>query len=224
MRASNSSLVYASTVSFTGSPTLTSETDCSGTVSSSRSGSTRTTVATLRAARDVVADADHALRDQAREWRAHTGVGDRLAREGDAGVRRLERAVRLLRRVQRNLILLPRRFDLGPSLIELALRDDLLIEQRTDAVELRLRPIERCLGVHDVGHLLRLERLAGREAEPRLDLRGIGFRLLKLRGCLGRGDAGQERALLNSRASLDRNLDHAADGLSAHLGLFVGGQ
>ena len=32
MRASNSSLVYASTVSFTGSPTLTSETDCSGTV------------------------------------------------------------------------------------------------------------------------------------------------------------------------------------------------
>jgi len=37
---------YASTDSETGRPGLISETDCSGMVSSSRSGSTRTTVAT----------------------------------------------------------------------------------------------------------------------------------------------------------------------------------
>ena len=174
--------------------------------------------------RDVVADADHALCHEAREWRADTGVGDGLPGECDARASGLEQAVRLLRRVQRNLILLPRGFDLGPSLIELALRNDLLIEQRSDAVELCLRPIERCLGVHDVWHLLRLERLSGCEAEPRLDLRGIGFRLLKLRGGLGRGDAGEERALLNPCASLDRNLDHAACGLRAHLRLLVGDQ
>ena len=122
----------------------------------------------LRAAGDVVADADDALRDQAGERCPDAGVGDRLAGHRDARARGLERAVRLLRRVQRDLVLLPRRLDLRPALVVLALRDDLLIEQRPDAVELRLGVIERRLGVHDVGHLLRVERLV-RASRPSRD-------------------------------------------------------
>ena len=44
-----------------------------------------------------------------------------------------QRAIRLLRDVLRHLVLLPRRVDLRPALVVLALRHDLLIEQRTNS-------------------------------------------------------------------------------------------
>ena len=104
-----------------------------------------------------------------------TVSADGLARQIDAGARRLQRAERLLRAVLRRLVLLPRRLHLRQPLLVLGLRDDLLIEQRLDAVEVGFGPVERRLGVQDVGHADRIERLAGGQAEPRFELRGVGL-------------------------------------------------
>ena len=81
-----------------------------------------------RAARDVVADADQPLGDDPGQRCAHGGVGDRLAGERDPGASALERAIRLIGEVLRRLILLARRLELRTALVELALRDDLLVD------------------------------------------------------------------------------------------------
>ena len=114
----------------------------------------RTTVATFVPARDVVAGADEALGDEAVE-RRRTAVSatDLRASETRARAASSER-YDCSAAFCADLILLARRLDLGPALIELALRDDLLIEQRPHAVELRFGEIERRLGVHHVRHAL----------------------------------------------------------------------
>ena len=63
------------------------------------------------------------------ERRADDRVGRRLAREIDAGAGGLQRSVRLLRAVERRLVLLPRGLHLRQPLLVLRLRDDLLIER-----------------------------------------------------------------------------------------------
>src|SRR6185295_16522292 len=73
----------------------------------------------LHAARDVVARAHEALGDDAGKGGADDGVGRRLAGEIDARARRLQRSKRLLRRVLRHLVLLPRGLHLRQLLVVL---------------------------------------------------------------------------------------------------------
>ena len=144
--------------------------------------------------RDVVADRDQPLGDDAGERRADDRVGERLARERDARARRLQRLILLRGAVLRRLVLLARRFDLRPALVELRLRDDALVEQRLDAGELALREVER----RPSRSALRAPRSTSNaappvDAEPRLDLRGVGFGFLELRVGLGRREADRAR-------------------------------
>jgi hypothetical protein len=96
----------------------------------------------------VVADRHQPLGDDAAERRADDGVGAGLARQRDAGARRLQRLVLLRGAVLGRLVLLPRRFHLRFPLVVFRLRDDALIEQRLDAVELALGEREARLGVY----------------------------------------------------------------------------
>ena len=148
-----------------------------------------------RAARDVVTDADQPLGDDPGQRCAHGGVGDRLAGERDPGASALERAIRLIGEVLLRLILLARRLELRTALVELALRDDLLIDERPHPVELGLGEIQRRLGVHHVRNLRAIERLARDEPELRFDLGGVGVGLLQLGGRLRRGNANEQRPL-----------------------------
>ena len=136
----------------------------------------------------------------------------------------LQRAERLLRAVERGLVLLPRGLHLRQALLVLRLRDDLLIQQRLDAVEVGFRPVERGLGVEDVGDADGIERLSGAEAEPRLELRGVGVRFAQ-RGVRFRGgDSDEHRAGRDAGAALHRRADDAAAGFGGDVGLLVGGE
>ena len=149
---------YASTSKLTGGPTAIADTNCSGTVSCTRSGLTRTTTATFSAFGHVVAGRHETLRHQAGERRPHDRVGDRLLRERDSCPSRLQRLVLLRRAVLGRFVLLARGFHLRPPLIEFRLRDDVLVEQRADAVELVLRQLESRLGVLHFRHGVDVER------------------------------------------------------------------
>jgi hypothetical protein len=133
------------------------------------------------AARDVVADADEPFGDESRQWCAHGGVSHGFPRQRHACACAFERPVRLVGQVLLRLILLARCLELGAPLIELALRDHLLIDQRPHAVEFRIGEIERRLGVHDVGNARLVEGLPRDQAELGFDLRGVGFGFLQLR-------------------------------------------
>src|SRR5436853_457897 len=71
----------------------------------------------LGPSRDVVAAADQAFGHDPGKRSADDRIGRRLARQLDAGARRLERAERLLRDVLRELKLLSRGLDLGQLLL-----------------------------------------------------------------------------------------------------------
>ena len=132
---------------------------------------------------DVVARRDETLSDQSGKRRAHHRVGDRFVRERHAGAGGLQRLILLRRAVLCRFVLLPRRLHLRPALIELRLRDDPLVEQRADPVELVLCQLESRLGVLDFRDAVRVELDAGFQPEPRLDLRriGLGFTGLGIR-------------------------------------------
>ena len=174
-----------------------------------------------RTARDVVADAHQPFGHESRQRRPDRRVGDRLAGERDASACALERAVQLVGQILLGLVLLPRQLELRAALVELALRDDLLLDERPHAVELRLGEVERGLGVHHVGDLHPIERLPSNEAELCFNLRRVGVRLLQLGGGLRRRDANEECALSHARATLDGGLDHTAGGFGADFRLRV---
>ena len=121
-------------------------------------------------------------------------------------------------------MLLARRLDLRASLFPFALRDDLLVEQRLDAVELRLCQVERGLGVHHFRHMFGVERLPGREPEARLDLPGVRLGFQQLRRSLRGGDPHQHGAGRDARAAFDWRRGDAAGELGADFGLLVGEQ
>ena len=133
-----------------------------------------------------------------------------------ASARRLERPVRLLRGVLRHLVLLPRGVHLRAPLVVLALRYDFLIEQRLDAVELRLRQVERRLCVHHLGNVHGVERLPGREPETCFDLRRVCFGFRELRRRLFARNPREHRALRHVHAALDGSRHDAARAFRHH--------
>ena len=65
---------------------------------------------------------------------------------------------------------------------------------------------------------------AAGDAEPRLDLCGVGFRFLELRVGLGGRNPDQLGTLRNRRAALDVRGDDASGGLGRDVGLLLGHQ
>ena len=128
--------------------------------------------------------------------------------------------------VQRHLVLLPRRLDLRAPLVEL--RSATPPSDRAASgcgANSASAKSSDALRVHHVGHALRIERLARREAEPRFDLRGVGFRFLQLRRRSRSAEIRTSSAPgADARAAFDRRPDDAAGGLGADLRLFVGDQ
>ena len=59
------------------------------------------------------------------------------------------------------------------------------------------------------------------DAEPRLDLRGVGLRFARLRLAFGGGDANQLAAGADAAAALDRRRDDAAGDFGGDLGVFL---
>ena len=112
----------------------------------------------LRSARHEVSYRDEAFSDKAREWRARHRVGQGLVCKGYSGARRLKRLILLRRRVSRALVLLAGRLHLRPSLIELGLRHDALLEQRLDAVEIALGQLVASLGRLHLRYFRGIER------------------------------------------------------------------
>ena len=79
-------------------------------------------------------------------------------------------------------------------------------------------------GVGHFGHALDDERLAGRHAKPRLDLRGIRLRFSGLRFALGGGNPNQFGAGADAAAALDRRGHDAAGDFRGDLRVFLRGQ
>ena len=233
----------ASTSNDTERPTATSALYCSGTVSCTRSGLVRITEATFVPRVHVIADRDQPLADDAGKRRLHDGVGQRLLREHDAGARGEQRLILLHRAVSRDVELPPRHFRLRALLIEVGLRQQLLLEQHLRAIEVAVARVScaRALatsGTRSISNsalspdtpsafLRSPERLAAfsaAEPEAAFELRGVGlgFRCLRLR--FGGRDANQIGAFGDARATLDRRRDHAALDLGRHFRFFLRGE
>src|SRR5258708_3034815 len=104
------------------------------------------------------------------------------------------------------------------------LGDGLLSDERLEAVEVRLRPVEGRLRVEDVRQADGVERLARDEAEARFGLRRVGVGLPE--GCvrLCSGNPDQDGVRRDPRAALHRRPDHPSADLGGNAGLLVGGQ
>ncbi len=124
----------------------------------------------------------------------------------------------------RDLVLLAGDLDLRPALVVLALRDHLLFEQRRRCG--RTRPRRRssdALAFMTSGTWVAVEGLPRREPEALASIcAALASASCELRRCFRRRNAGEDAALRDARAALDRRLDDAAGRLGADLRLLVG--
>ncbi len=142
----------------------------------------------LGAAGHVVAHRNEALANHACKRRSHGGVGECFLRHGDARTGCEQRLVLLQGAVAGHVVLPLGGFGLRLLLIELRLREQLLLVQPLRALQFRPRQLQRRAGIRHFCDTLHDKRLSGADAEPRLDLRGVrpGFGGLRL--ALSRGN------------------------------------
>ena len=197
-----------------------------GTVSSTRSGVMRTTVATL--VPRVTKSPTLTLRSTTRPEKgaSHDRVGQRLARQRRARAGRLELPVELVRAVGGGRELVARRFGLRPPLVEFGLRHDPLFEEVLDPPEIRLRQVARRLArCFTSGTSSTTNAVPGDDRQPRFQLRHVGFGLARLRMRLPSARASRAATPSLTRLPRSTGVDTMRPaGFGGHFGFFVGRQ
>ena len=175
----------------------------------------------LGAARDVIADRHEAFADDTGERRANHRVGQGLLRHRDPRARAQQRLILLRGAVLRHFVLALGGFELRAALVELRLREQLVVVQPLGAGELAARQLIGGLGIGHFGHPLDIECTTAGDAQPRLDLRGVRLRLARLRFDFGGGDLDERVVGAHQAAALHRRGDDAPGDLGGDLGILL---
>ena len=164
------------------------------------------------------------MSNDAGKRRLHDSVSDGLPGQNQPRTRAKQRLVLLHGSVPGDVELPPRDLCLRAPLIELGLRQELLVEQHLRAVEVALSQRLLRAGIGDFRHAIEVEIFAPCESQSSFELRGVGLGLGRLRLRLGGRDANEIGALGHARAALDRRCDHPPLDLGSHLRLFFGSE